>query len=250
MTQRSAVIEAPKRFDLVGLAGERRPLEVRARAADGAWSEWAEIANGDPLYVGGASFAQVRARGWRPEGRLHYVNVSGTTSAVSSALTSARRALSGAIVSASALVLPEAEAAVGKPSFVTRREWGANRDNGGCHPRTSPSYGRVKAVAVHHTVSVNDYSRAEAPGNRARHLPLPPQRQRLERHRLQRARRSLRHPLCRAVREGSTGRSSAPRRRASTRPRPGSPRSPTTPRGLPPTPPPAASPGTSPGSCP
>ncbi|MEO8091845.1 MAG: N-acetylmuramoyl-L-alanine amidase [bacterium] len=164
VTQRSAVVEAPMRFDLVGLAGERRPLEIRARSVDGAWSEWAEIANGDPLYVGGASFAQVRARGWRPEGRLHYVNVSGTTGAADSALTGVRRALSSAFVSASALVSPQAEAAVGKPNFVTRKDWGADRDQGGCHPRTSPSYGKVKAVAVHHTVSVNDYSVAEAPG--------------------------------------------------------------------------------------
>ncbi|MGZ8667412.1 MAG: N-acetylmuramoyl-L-alanine amidase [Solirubrobacterales bacterium] len=164
VTQRSAALEAPMRFDLVGVAGERRPLEIRARTAGGAWTDWAEIANGDPLYVGGAEFAQVRARGWRPEGRLHYVNVSGTTSAAESALTSARRALNAAFVSVSALASPEAEATVGKPNFVTRKDWGADRDQGGCHPRTRPSYGKVKAVAVHHTVSVNNYSAAEAPG--------------------------------------------------------------------------------------
>jgi uncharacterized protein with LGFP repeats len=163
VTHRSRAIEAPKRFDLVGLAGERRPLEIRARPADGAWTEWVEVANGDPLYVGGADVAQVRARGWRPEGRLHYVNVSGTTSAAESALTSARRALSGAFVSVAGLVSPEAEAAGGEPSFVSRKEWGADQADGGCQPRTSPSYGEVKAVAVHHTATANDYSAAEAP---------------------------------------------------------------------------------------
>ena len=34
---------------------------------------------------------------------------------------------------------------------------------GGCPPRSSPGYGSVKAVNVHHTVSLNDYSPAEAP---------------------------------------------------------------------------------------
>ena len=44
---RSDVITAPERFDLVGLAGELRPLEIRARDTDGEWSEWIEAAEGD-----------------------------------------------------------------------------------------------------------------------------------------------------------------------------------------------------------
>ena len=46
-----------------------------------------------------------------------------------------------------------------QPSFVTRAEWGASK----CPPREAPLYGTVKAVHVHHTVSLNDYSPAEAP---------------------------------------------------------------------------------------
>jgi hypothetical protein len=46
-----------------------------------------------------------------------------------------------------------------QPDVVSRAEWGA----GGCPPRRSPCYGSVKAVHVHHTVSLNDYAPEEAP---------------------------------------------------------------------------------------
>jgi hypothetical protein len=46
-----------------------------------------------------------------------------------------------------------------EPDFVSRAEWGA----GQCPPREQPLYGSVKAVIVHHTVSLNDYTPAEAP---------------------------------------------------------------------------------------
>ena len=75
---RSAVIAAPRRFDLVGLAGELRPLELRARDAGGAWSGWVPAEDGNPVYFGGADELQLRARGWRPAGTLHYVDVAGT----------------------------------------------------------------------------------------------------------------------------------------------------------------------------
>jgi N-acetylmuramoyl-L-alanine amidase len=138
VTHRTAVIAAPARFDAVGLARELRPLELRARDAGGEWSEWAEIANGDPAWFGGADELQLRARGYRPRGSLHYVDVP-------EAATAAR-------------------AAPAKPGIVSRREWGAERNSGGCEPRRKPDYGRVKAAVVHHTVGSNNYTRAEAPG--------------------------------------------------------------------------------------
>ena len=53
-----------------------------ARATDGGeWSEWAEAEDGNPVYFGGADELQLRARGFRPQGNVHYVNVSGTTTA-------------------------------------------------------------------------------------------------------------------------------------------------------------------------
>jgi hypothetical protein len=160
---RSPVIAAPERFDLVGLAGELRPLELRARERGGSWSAWTETANGDPVYFGGAEELQLRAHGWRPKGTLHYVNVSGTTSELGGVLTDAREAINAAFISATGLVDADAEAQPVRPPIVKRGEWGATRGEGGCRPRERPSRGLVKSAVVHHTVTANKYSEAEAP---------------------------------------------------------------------------------------
>jgi hypothetical protein len=160
---RSPVIVAPHRFDLAGLAGELRPLELRARDEDGEWSPWVEIANGDPAYFGGADELQLRTRGWRPAGTLHYVNVSGTTSELGGLLTGAREAINSAFISVTDAVAPAAEALPVRPPVATRGSWGATRTEGGCRPRARPVFGKVKAAVVHHTVTANDYSEAEAP---------------------------------------------------------------------------------------
>jgi N-acetylmuramoyl-L-alanine amidase len=137
VTHRSASVPAQRTFEAVGLAGELRPLEIRARPEGGRWTDWIEVANGDPLYVvGGADEAQLRTRGWRPRGRLHFVDVS----------PGARGAGKG-----------EAP----KPKLISRSGWGADGP-GGCEPRTGPVYGQVRAIAVHHTVTSNSYPRSES----------------------------------------------------------------------------------------
>jgi hypothetical protein len=163
VTHRSPVIDAPHRFDLVGLAGELRPLELRARERGGQWSDWVEAASGDPVYTGGSDQVQLRSRGWRPRGTLHYVNVSGTSSAAEGVLTSFRRSVNTAVVGAASLIETPAAADVARPDLVRRSEWGANQDPGGCPPRATPAYGEVKAAVVHHTVTTNSYSEAVAP---------------------------------------------------------------------------------------
>jgi hypothetical protein len=160
---RTAALEAPKRFDLAGIAGEMRPVEMRARLGDGDWTRWTESEDGNPVYFGGADRIQVRARGWRPAGTLHYVNVSGTTSGEQSLLTSAREAINSGFISVANLVEPAAEATPVRPPIVTRAQWGADLAKGGCPPRERPSYGTVKAAVVHHTVSAVDYTEEEAP---------------------------------------------------------------------------------------
>ena len=164
VSYRSPTVVAPERFDLVGLAGEMRPLEIRARDTGGDWSDWVKTEDGNPVYVGGADELQLRTRGWRPRGTLHYVNVSGTTSTVGGLLTGARRAINSAFISVSRAIEPEADAEPTRPDIVTRSEWGADRADGGCKPRTHPAMGTVKAAVIHHTVTANDYSPQEAPG--------------------------------------------------------------------------------------
>jgi len=159
---RTAAIEAPKRFDLAGIAGEARPVKMRARLDDGDWTRWTESEDGNPVYFGGADEIQVRARGWRPSGTLHYVNVSGTTTEAQSLLTRAREAINAGFISAANLIEPAAEAIPVRPQMVTRAEWGADLAKGGCRPRARPEYGTVKAAVVHHTVSAVDYTPEEA----------------------------------------------------------------------------------------
>ena len=158
---RSRAIDAPARFDFAGIGGELRPLEYRARAEGDEWSEWVETANGDPVYFGGADELQVRSRGVRPEGELHYVNVSGSDTLASRVLNGAREAVNTAVISVASVATAGAQPS--KPEMVSRKAWGATRGGGGCRPRGGPAYGEVGAATVHHTVTANDYSREEAP---------------------------------------------------------------------------------------
>jgi hypothetical protein len=161
---RSPVIEAPARFDLAGIAGEMRPYELRGRERGGEWTPWTETANGDPVWFGGADELQVRAHGWRPEGRIHYVNVSGDATPVDSLLNRARAAVSSAFISAASLLGTTAKADPPRPKVISRAGWGAERKGKrGCRPRRKPAIGGVRAAVVHHTVNANTYSEAEAP---------------------------------------------------------------------------------------
>jgi hypothetical protein len=152
---RSRPLRTPQRFNLVGMhwRGRAAPdIALRVRR-HGRWSRWEGLepqgadspdpgrgepgaaAASSPLWVGTAGAVQYRMSRRVPHLRLHFVRVAKREPA------RARTA--------------QAQ----QPAFVTRAQWGA----GVCPPRRAPQYGQVKAVHVHHTVSLNDYSPAEAP---------------------------------------------------------------------------------------
>jgi len=140
----SSPVRAPRPFNLVGLRWRGTAfadIELRVLRRGGRWSRWADLgAHGtggsDPIWVGRARVLQYRLDRRLRGLRLHFVNVG------------ERRRRAGA------------SARVRTPfPYVTRAGWGAEA----CPPRTSPSYGSVSAVTVHHTVSLNDYTPVEAP---------------------------------------------------------------------------------------
>ncbi len=157
----SPPIKAPHRFDLVGVAREMRTVQIRVRDDGGQWSNWVDQEDGTPIYVGGADIAQVRAL-FRPHGRLHFVNVSGTAGSFADrVVNSARHAINGAVIAVAST--PVAQALAPKPHVVSRAAWGADLPDGGCPPRGPPEYGSVRAAVIHHTVNANDYTPEEAP---------------------------------------------------------------------------------------
>ncbi len=145
----SKQLTTPRRFNLVGMRWRGRAqadIELRVRS-DGRWSRWAHLGShasgtSDPIWVGRAGAVQYRLSRPLPGLKLHFVDLG--RRALSSARPAARRARGAA-----APPFP----------YVSRAAWGASA----CPPRTAPTYGEVRAIHVHHTVSLNDYTPEEGP---------------------------------------------------------------------------------------
>lgn len=159
-------VAVPEGFQTVGLSwpaeiDESVPeIQVRTRAADGAWSEWSHLekstdgADGGsaimtsaPVYVGEADAVQlatVDEAAVLPAGmELSLVS--------SSRVTTAAANTSGTVASTTA---------TGGPTIITREEWGAAPRclEPGTGPTWFPAGGGLKAAAVHHTVNPNGYA--------------------------------------------------------------------------------------------
>ena len=152
----SSRLATPRRFNLVGMRwrGRSRPdIELRVRRG-GRWSRWAHLhaepehnpdpgqgerqtAGSEPIWVGRAGAVQYKLSRRLPGLRLHFVDVGARPARLRARAAQAT-----------------------PPPYVTRAQWGAS----GCPPRAAPDYGEVRAVHVHHTVSLNDYTPAESPG--------------------------------------------------------------------------------------
>jgi hypothetical protein len=162
---RSAVVEAPKRFDLVGLTWRTTRRDVGARirvrdAGDGTWSPWAAMASdhgggagAEPVWAGGADALQLRLAHAPRDLRARFVNVTGSSTRAQRALTTLRRGANDAYI-ALAGAPARAQSVGGAPPIVTREEWGAEQCG---PPRFAATYGTVQAAFVHHTVDANDY---------------------------------------------------------------------------------------------
>jgi hypothetical protein len=161
----SAVIEAPKRFDLVGLSwhATRRDVGARIRvrdAADGSWSPWSAMADdhsgdagAEPVWAGGADAFQLRLAHAPSDLRAQFVNATGTATLGQRVLTALRGRAHDAYVALTGEPA-RAQDVAGAPPIVTREEWGAAACG---QPRFPATYGTVQAAFVHHTVNANDY---------------------------------------------------------------------------------------------
>jgi N-acetylmuramoyl-L-alanine amidase len=156
----SKPLEAPKRFNLVGLrwrGGGELGIALRARKDDGDWTPWTPAHPDDPVWVGEADWVQYRISRRVRGLRLHFVNVQGTATAADRLRTAIRGAANAGVLAVAGV--GPAGAAEPQPEIVPRDEWGGNQ----CRPRSAPELGEVKAAFVHHTVSANDYTAEEAP---------------------------------------------------------------------------------------
>ncbi|MDO8186339.1 N-acetylmuramoyl-L-alanine amidase [Conexibacter sp. JD483] len=158
----SAPLRAPRPFQLLGLrwrGGGEAHVEVRVRRPGRSWSRWGEIPHAEdappaarrargeqssgPLWTGRAQTYQLRAARLPRDLRLHFVFVP---AAASARVAQAEPPQSGPSDSA-------------RPAIVPRSEWDPSN---ACPPRSAPKYGRVDLGIVHHTESLNSYSRSEA----------------------------------------------------------------------------------------
>jgi putative cell wall-binding protein len=177
-------VAAPARFDLAGLAYEATGevhVEVRASPDGRRWTRWVTVGDAgeegpdpgsaearraprlrrtQPVWTGPARYVQFRVEGH--DGpvsglRLQAVDALGHGESLGARLWRHVRALLVAPAPSGGARPAGAEAAA--PRIVSRAEWGADERL----RRDAPSYGEVRLAIVHHTVSANDYTQAEAP---------------------------------------------------------------------------------------
>jgi hypothetical protein len=147
-------LRAPRRYDLVGAEWRRGAgaLWLRGRRDGGGWSRWLRLGESEepsrgavhatePIWAGGDDYVQLR--GTHPLRGLHLSFVNAHVPASFSAR-----------VRRSQVTLPTGA----QLAITPRAAWGADR----CKPRKTAGYGNVDLAFVHHTDTLNGYSRAQA----------------------------------------------------------------------------------------
>jgi hypothetical protein len=174
----SREIAAPKRFNVVGFewdGGTEPAIAVRVRGEGEDWGRWTTVparpdgapdpGSGEgrglgvsaPVWAGQADYVQYRMSNRPPGLRLHFINTTGTATALDRAETGVRGALDDGLTALASLTSPASGESNG-PEMISRAAWGAEA----CPPRREPRIERVKVAFVHHTVTANRYSRAQA----------------------------------------------------------------------------------------
>jgi hypothetical protein len=170
------VIRPGKRFNLLGLrwrGGRLEAVRVRVRRSGEEWSRWVEVnthgdapdqgrregrnarRGSDPVWAGEADEVQISAWARRQvrDVRFHFVNTTGTATALDRLRRQLRGVVAGAASAVRSLAGGSARAQTTQPAIVSRADWGGDA----CPPRAEPEYGEVKMAFIHHTVSANEY---------------------------------------------------------------------------------------------
>jgi hypothetical protein len=148
----TGVLEAPRRFDLIGLRWRGKAnlhAQVRARRRKGSWSRWvdlphphAPLSGTDPAWTGPCDLFQLRLRGSARDLRARFVRVGRHRARIAARRRAAQQAPGG------------------PPPIITRQEWGADQ----VPPRSAPEYGEVHLGFVHHTAGTNNYNPEDSAG--------------------------------------------------------------------------------------
>ncbi|MGO9247567.1 MAG: peptidoglycan recognition protein [Solirubrobacteraceae bacterium] len=110
---------------------------------------------GEPIWTGGTTSVQVRAKRTLNGVQLHLVNVSASAGVTGHVSSASPLALSVKLP----LATPVLPAGPGQPPIIARRAWA----QGISPPRVAPEYGAVRMAFVHHTENPNGYAASEVP---------------------------------------------------------------------------------------
>jgi hypothetical protein len=152
-----AAVQAPARFDLVGLHWRGSgTVRFRTQSLSGRWSAWHAAAPEAEDAPDAGSVETRRTAGWHlgspfwagPSKRIEYRTSPGI------------RRLRGEFVSSPVEEIPPRTTAVaGSPPILSRLAWGALEGIRRSHPFYAPA---LRLAVVHHTAGTNSYSRAES----------------------------------------------------------------------------------------
>lgn len=159
-------LRSPREFALVGVAwaGLAQPrIELRVRAAGGAWSRWAlasvlghgPAGTGSPLWAGRAEVVELRSSEPLRGVRLQFVAASALPPTSSAGTISPGAGVADSLP----LAQPVLPAGAGQPPVIARQAWGHAR----ARPSFRAAYGAVRLAFVHHTDGLNGYSAAQVP---------------------------------------------------------------------------------------